>query len=436
MIQKINYVKNLGLFRDFTWGQLQDFKRYNLIYGWNYSGKTTLSRVFQTLQHGIIPNDFLGCQFQATLDDNSVIGTHALAPYSKVRVFNRSFIDENFHPTMSGAKMIVVVGAENQKLKKRLGDLENRQAKVLGIKTRLESKASEVETGINNKAKDYARTVSELFGTGRYYNRSHFISEVQNLPEDCTPSILADADRSKLFDEWKRAEDYKNLNALEWSADELLKNIRAMRRAFKTTASYKAIERLKRDSKIENWVRDGLAINAQGKPCEFCGSVITDARWTELQEHFSKAYKELHSSVQSLIAIVSRVKCEMAFHDDGKFFPDLRTEYTASRDDVIAGLNSLNGQLSNLSAALQKKNENLESIQEFKFDFSVAKQLRSAIRKCNSIIKKHNDKVASAADVREEAKEKITKHHAAKYFTDEGYKNKTERNSTIKGAGN
>jgi len=106
---------------------------------------------------------------------------------------------------------------------------------------------------------------------------------------------------------------------------------------------------------------------------------------------------ELHSSVQSLIAIVARVKYEMQFHDDGKFFPDLKAEYIESRDDVVAALDALKVQLNILSATLQRKNANLESVQEFEADFSIAKQLRSAIRNCNSIIKKHNDKVASAA---------------------------------------
>lgn len=170
MIRKINHIRDFGLFRDFTWGQLQEFKRYNLIYGWNYSGKTTLSRVFQTLQNGYVSNDFFGCQFEVAFDDGSTVGTHALTPQPKVRVFNRAFIEENFHSEMAGAKIIVVVGAENQKLKKRFGDLERRRAKTFEIKARFEAKAAEVESDLNNSAKRDATIISNLFGIGRYYN--------------------------------------------------------------------------------------------------------------------------------------------------------------------------------------------------------------------------------------------------------------------------
>jgi len=51
MIRKIKSVKNFGIYRDFRWDKsLQEFERLNLIYGWNYSGKTTLSRIFQGLE--------------------------------------------------------------------------------------------------------------------------------------------------------------------------------------------------------------------------------------------------------------------------------------------------------------------------------------------------------------------------------------------------
>ena len=47
MISKISKLKNFGIFHDFSWkAELPEFKKYNLIYGWNRSGKTTVSRVF------------------------------------------------------------------------------------------------------------------------------------------------------------------------------------------------------------------------------------------------------------------------------------------------------------------------------------------------------------------------------------------------------
>jgi wobble nucleotide-excising tRNase len=51
MIGKILEIKNLGVFKDFKWNRnpkLQEFKEKNIIYGSNYSGKPTISRIFSS----------------------------------------------------------------------------------------------------------------------------------------------------------------------------------------------------------------------------------------------------------------------------------------------------------------------------------------------------------------------------------------------------
>jgi len=55
-VTRISRIRNLGVFRQFDWPpSLADFERYNLIYGWNWSGKTLLSRVFASLQRDRLP---------------------------------------------------------------------------------------------------------------------------------------------------------------------------------------------------------------------------------------------------------------------------------------------------------------------------------------------------------------------------------------------
>ncbi len=46
-ITHIRRLREWGIFHDFTWpADLPEFKKYNLIYGWNWFSKTTLSRIF------------------------------------------------------------------------------------------------------------------------------------------------------------------------------------------------------------------------------------------------------------------------------------------------------------------------------------------------------------------------------------------------------
>jgi wobble nucleotide-excising tRNase len=50
-ISRVSKIKGQRIFRDFTWpSDLPSFAQYNVIYGWNGTGKTTLSSIFANLQ--------------------------------------------------------------------------------------------------------------------------------------------------------------------------------------------------------------------------------------------------------------------------------------------------------------------------------------------------------------------------------------------------
>jgi wobble nucleotide-excising tRNase len=50
MIVCINRLKQFGIFSDFNGTKIQKFGRYNLVYGWNGTGKSTLSNLFSCFE--------------------------------------------------------------------------------------------------------------------------------------------------------------------------------------------------------------------------------------------------------------------------------------------------------------------------------------------------------------------------------------------------
>ena len=60
MFTKIKKIDNYAVFNNFDWNatvrdkgnNVAEFKDINIIYGRNYSGKTTLSRIFRSLEKG------------------------------------------------------------------------------------------------------------------------------------------------------------------------------------------------------------------------------------------------------------------------------------------------------------------------------------------------------------------------------------------------
>lgn len=435
MLKKIDFIQNAGLYRSFNWGALPELKRFNLFYGWNYSGKTTLSRILQCLERESIPTEFVGCAFQVTQTDGSQFGTGGVLLHSKIRVFNRAFIENNFHQDMAGAKPVVVVGEENLTLKNRLRTLMARREKVIRRQTVLTNEASRVDEDLKLKARDSARIVGELFGD-RTYDRRDLLTTTDALPPDYSTLILPDVDRDSLLEEWKRAGDYKTLNPLIYDGGNLLKSVVRIPKALRKTASYQAIERLKKNRAVENWVREGLSLHNEWQQCEFCGSTITADRWAELQGHFSAAYQELHASVESLLEQVAGEGCNIASHDESKIFLDLKPQYIAAKDEATGAAMQINAQIFAVAEALRRKLQNLETVETLKLNLSHAKQLRAAIRRCNEIVSMHNQKVASANDVRNAARAKIINHFAAEYATTSDYRGTNARITKLKADAN
>lgn len=431
MIQKVDFIRNASLYRNFAWGTLPEFKRFNLIYGWNYSGKTTFSRILQALERGVVPVEFLGCDFQVSHTDGSPIGTRSVLLHPKIRVFNRAFVENNFHQDMAGAKPVVVIGEENQKLKNRLLALQARREKIVQKQLAFTTEANRVDEDLKRKATDQARLVGELFGN-RTYDRRNLLATADGLPSDYSSLVLSDEERERLFEEWRRAGDYQTLNFLTCAAGSLVKTVARIPKALKATASYKAVEQLKKNRTVEDWVRTGLPLHSAGQNCEFCGSKITEARWAELQEHFSKAYQELHALLQSHHTAVSGQECKVLFHDDAKLFPDLKQQYVTAKNEAAGAEQLINNQLVALADAVRHKVQNLELVETLKLDLSCAKQLRDAVRRCNEIISAHNTKVASADQVCETARTKITSHFAAEYVSSSDYRGTKDRIAEFK----
>ena len=76
MIQKIKSIASFGVFNGFVWdscvldpeGKVQEFKKLNIFYGRNYSGKTSLSRIFRAMETQKLPEKIENPTIQSFLD--------------------------------------------------------------------------------------------------------------------------------------------------------------------------------------------------------------------------------------------------------------------------------------------------------------------------------------------------------------------------------
>src|SRR5690554_3931427 len=165
MLKKINNIKDLGVFNNFTWdnevknkgGAVQSFVDINIIYGRNYSGKTTLSRIARALETGALSDKYGTPSFQLKFTDDSVVTLDALSTHDKnIRVFNEDFVRDNLRFISNPDDSIepfAILGDDNNKIEKEIEELE----------AELGSSTEGNETGLFANKKDAMARYNSVF---------------------------------------------------------------------------------------------------------------------------------------------------------------------------------------------------------------------------------------------------------------------------------
>ncbi|MFK5956402.1 MAG: AAA family ATPase [Planctomycetota bacterium] len=419
-LKTLDSLTSFGLFRSFVWdaGQLDDFSRYNLIYGWNYSGKTTLSRVFQSIEESAIHGDYAGGTFKFTKGDGTTVASTFTGPLPHIRVFNRQFVQRNFRDgtDMTGANVIAVLGEANQALKDRLTDLERRLAKVDAFRTKLRGDKGAILEKTDTDGTAQARIVNGIVGGP--YDRRHLRDTIRALPRNIWPLPFKENALENKKEEFRKATDFSSASLFSPDHSSAFRVVPQLRRALREIATNTAIDALQDNHALENWAQTGIDLNAADSPCGFCGNTVSPARWTELRGHFSEAFAALQASLRTYRTSIENLNFDSPAITETALFPDLRIRFQEALATLRNALQGVKGAIENLLAVVDAKLAALETSTDWRPDPEPAIKLRSAISAFNAILKEHNDRVAAAETVKAEAKREICEHYAVEYMRD------------------
>ena len=429
MIKKILEIKNLGIFKNYRWGEtIPEFERFNIIYGWNGSGKTTLSQLFSALENGEIsahPN----LKYKIETNDGEYSqGT----PYGKqIRVFNQHYITENIDISACTTNPIFILGEENKKLSEQIKEDEKRlrgdpeKPEDLGMQKELELRKRELQQKENDKGKlftDIARTISSnLIGVStRTYRKNNAENDFAELENQ---ELLSDIDKNKYYSNLRQQE--KNIinelecGDIEENTDEILSDANSL---LGTTVETLIIVRLKENSDISQWVERGyeLHLEKSSKNCEFCNQPLPQDRISELAAFFNEADKKLKTDINDLLAKINELYSKnqnINAADKANLYTELQSDYSSSVHEFIKTKQDLLKEIADFKSEVENKKLHTTESEKLSKSINPTKFL-SAIQGVNIHIQTHNKKSKNFSDTKKEAEEKLRKHYLSEIMDD------------------
>ena len=393
VIDRLLRLRQPGVFHDFSWpADLLNFGRYNLIYGWNGSGKTTISRVFRDLE---LRNAPASGDVTFSIAGNKVSGSDFSDARLPVRVFNRDFIDDSVFPAEGDIGPILVLGKENVEKQKDVARLKKTLAKE---QVKLESsrqKKSDASSALDGFRREEARVIKvELRSSGpnpySEYNKGDFTQRAEKMIstddkdahalDDILLAQLRGSPKSKLQPLTYRLPDLK---ALEKSAAGLLS----------TTVVSAAIRSLKDDAGLSTWVHEGLGLHQDrgGAKCLFCDQPLPHERLAALEAHFSSEYDDLLRKVDDEIATIQvtiKAATDLAVPKAAEFHDDLASEFDSAATALCGERGSAKRALEALAKVLQDKKAQV--FERIVLEAIVSDLNSAAVGNLNGVIGKHN----------------------------------------------
>lgn len=168
MITKID-IERFGLFSNYCWKQHigtennHIFSKMNIIYGRNYSGKTTLSRIFRCIEMKQLHNNYHNGIFAITTDNSTITNTNLVCS-DKVRVYNTDFVRENLSWLSNeegDIKPFTLLGSNNVKAEKRITEINE----VLGgidAKKGLLYRKWQIEENLQKRKQQFAKAKEKI----------------------------------------------------------------------------------------------------------------------------------------------------------------------------------------------------------------------------------------------------------------------------------
>lgn len=445
-------IKNFGSYSDFVWkdriknsnSEVEDFKKLNILYGRNYSGKTTLSRIFRSFEIGNLPSKIALPDFKLVTDDGELKPLDVSKGNLDVRVYNKDFISDNLSFLIDDEghiSPIAIIGDDNTKIeqqiadkRKVLGSVENKEGLYHAheLKKQLHSKLnteirvleSSLEKSLTDKANKKPNGIKHQT---KFAVSTYIINNLKADIETISKSncILAEDEKTRLEN---LIQDQKKPQIIETiSVSSILQNILTTANSLVTKKIKPSapIQELLDDHLLQEWVKQGRRHHeSKRNTCGFCGNVLPASLWSKLDAHFNQESENLEKSLQAKVAEIDEeiesISDDLPF-EQTDFYSEFGNDLKTIKADLKAEIKSYKKQLQTIKSTLVKREKNIfETLPEIQIEDSSGRlsEVKTAL---DSLIEKNNKKSETLEKEQQKARKLLRLHEVSEFVTDINY---------------
>lgn len=420
IIKHIRKIRDFGIFKKLDWDSATpDFNHFNLTYGWNYCGKTTISRIFRCYEMGAKHIDYDTATFEIEDSDGKRYSELSFPLKLNIRVFNTDFISDNLKWN-EGIEPIFMLGEQNIKLQGELEGEKVNQSKILEKLQKQEEKKKELSDKIywalSNKASEIKNTL-----TLTTFDKRHFEPKVSAVAKDKTTSLLSSTEVQKLIETYKSTEKKSELQPLIVKIPNIPSIHKEVNELLSVIVTAKVIERLKTNPTLNEWVKQGKDLHKDKEQCEFCGNDLPVDLIDNLNKHFSKDYDELINNLGRKIKETEAHKIILTFPDSANFYTEFQTSYQQLKGETEKEILALNKTLQKVIDKLESKKMKAFEKTEVGAITDNANVVSVIISKINELVKKHNIKTSEFEKQKKVAHEKLITNYSLEFARTQKY---------------
>ena len=356
------------VFRDFTWpNELHTFAKFNVIYGWNGCGKTTLSSLLSLVEKKTALTEG---EVELELDGATRVAGSAFASAQlpQVRVFNRDFIGATLsqvgriEPIYFLGEDSVEKQAQVEQLKKDLAFANSEVMAAQTVKTNAESK-------LDDFCRDKAKVIKELLTTGNSaaynnYNKARFKSAAEALSAASAAAAILTGEQKTPLRSQKDAQPKPTIEKVTPPFIDIAALTSDVEALADRAVVAQTLGELKTNAQLAAWVQTGLSLHSgehASDTCRFCQQPFDAKRRTALEAHFNDAFASFQKDLAALLAKLKIAKQSVAafsLPDISRFYEALTSELSTASAKVSTARFETMASIDALIARVEAKRDN------------------------------------------------------------------------------